>query len=438
MLPSRNSIIGVGYILKSTVKIFSKVLSVASLRHFSSYTLTAGLIPTHHFKTMDSSQPSILVVGCGITGASTAYFLRKTFGEEVNIEIWDKARGAGGRMSTNRAPDFPTVPFADMGAQYITKNISGEANEEIYSELLDEGLISPFQGIIAGLREGAETQENYVCPQGFSSIVKYFARGAECVFQRQLLSLRIHSSTEGTDEKKSEGLQRWEAIAQGSEETPSLFDAVVLTIPVPQMLQLQGDISELLQQHHTDLEAVQYSSRWALAVYYPPEAWNALVDVEWSTKYIGDCDVLRYISIEQRKRGQVGANNSYECGPTLLLHTGVPYGIKTMEEDRSQVESLMLQKLENQLQGFSSFQPLRTKMIKWRYSQVYKGFSGSPGAVLLETPSAAHPIILSGDAFSSSGFDSCIAAAQRSCNFIREQCALIEPTSCVELKTSSL
>ena len=41
------------------------------------------------------------------------------FPSNVNLTIWDKARGAGGRMSTSRSSNNSEC-IADLGAQYIS------------------------------------------------------------------------------------------------------------------------------------------------------------------------------------------------------------------------------------------------------------------------------------------------------------------------------
>ena len=63
----------------------------------------------------------ILVVGGGLTSAVTASLLSKSGHIASNLElvVWDKARGCGGRMSTSRMPSKPNCT-ADLGAQYIT------------------------------------------------------------------------------------------------------------------------------------------------------------------------------------------------------------------------------------------------------------------------------------------------------------------------------
>ena len=61
----------------------------------------------------------VLLVGSGITAAVTGALLKKQAQEQISLTIWDKARGAGGRMSTSRSPGDSEC-IADLGAQYIT------------------------------------------------------------------------------------------------------------------------------------------------------------------------------------------------------------------------------------------------------------------------------------------------------------------------------
>lgn len=62
----------------------------------------------------------LLIVGAGLTGSVTASLLRRKFPKDVlNITVWEKSRGAGGRMTTNRNPSDPRCT-ADLGAQYVS------------------------------------------------------------------------------------------------------------------------------------------------------------------------------------------------------------------------------------------------------------------------------------------------------------------------------
>lgn len=90
----------------------------------------------------------VLVVGAGITGAYTAHAIAvgaNAAKEEVEIEIWDKARGVGGRMSTKRATVEACMGGrCDTGAQYISRHPSTHGVVSIdraYEHLLQSGTL---------------------------------------------------------------------------------------------------------------------------------------------------------------------------------------------------------------------------------------------------------------------------------------------------------
>ena len=60
-----------------------------------------------------------LVIGGGISSAVTSALITEYCNpENIQICVWDKARGAGGRMSTSRSPTNSNCT-ADLGAQFI-------------------------------------------------------------------------------------------------------------------------------------------------------------------------------------------------------------------------------------------------------------------------------------------------------------------------------
>ncbi|XP_029886706.1 renalase isoform X3 [Aquila chrysaetos chrysaetos] len=169
----------------------------------------------------------VLVVGAGLTGSVCAALLR---GAALGrIAVWDKARGAGGRMSTSSsARDAACI--ADLGAQYITLETEGaEARRSFYEELLSHGVLKPLTAPIEGMvvKEGSC---NYVAPQGMSSVVKYYLKqsaGADVFYEHHVTCISLQDG-------------KWEVSRKMG--PPEQFDVVVLTMPVPQILQLQGDI----------------------------------------------------------------------------------------------------------------------------------------------------------------------------------------------------
>ncbi|KAM3913380.1 renalase isoform 2-T2 [Leptodactylus fuscus] len=330
----------------------------------------------------------ILIVGAGLTGSLCAYLLRKQLASKLQLVIWDKARGAGGRMSTSRSLSDPNCTV-DLGAQYITVTPDyAQKHKTFYDELVAKGICIPLSATVEGMvmKEGSY---NLVTPQGVSSIVKHYLSqsGADICYERHVTHINLREGS-------------WEVCRKSG--SPENFDIVVLTMPVPQILQLEGDIAKLIKEsQRRQLETVSYSSRYALGLFYET---GTQIDVPWAAKYISDNPCIRFISIDNKKRNV----ESSEVGPSIVVHTSVPFGKEHLEQEKEAVQPLILQHLESILPNLP--QPKDIKCQKWRYSQVTEPFPESPGQITLHSK----PFLLcGGDGFTHSNFDGCTASALR-------------------------
>ncbi|XP_064572668.1 renalase isoform X4 [Zonotrichia leucophrys gambelii] len=205
----------------------------------------------------------VLVVGAGLTGAAGAALLRGA--PRGQLAVWDKARGAGGRMSTTRTDRGS----ADLGAQFVTcePELAGP-RLSFYEELVTHGILKPLTAPVEGLVE-REGSRNFVAPQGISSVVKYYLEqsGAEVSYEQHVTHISLRDG-------------RWEVSRKAG--PPEQFDVVILTMPVPQILQLQGDI----------------------------------------------------------------VNKSPEMGPSVVVHTTVSFGSEHLDSDPAEVQQIILSHLQ--------------------------------------------------------------------------------------------
>ncbi|XP_042647392.1 renalase isoform X3 [Tyto alba] len=205
----------------------------------------------------------VLVVGAGLTGSACAALLRGM--APAHLVVWEKARGAGGRMSTSRS----ARGAADLGAQFVTLEPERAGPRlSFYEELLSHGILKPLTAPIEGMvvKEGSC---NYVAPQGISSVVKYYLKqsGADVFYEHHVTRISLRDG-------------KWEVSRKMGQMEQ--FDIVILTMPVPQILQLQGDI----------------------------------------------------------------VNKSPEIGPSVVVHTTVMFGSKHLDSDPAEVQQLILSHLE--------------------------------------------------------------------------------------------
>ncbi|XP_071467348.1 renalase isoform X3 [Marmota flaviventris] len=190
-----------------------------------------------------------------------------------------------------------------------------------------------------------------------------------------------------------------------------------LTSPIEGMMIKEGDcnfvapqgISSIIKHYlkesvisecqRQQLESVSYSSRYALGLFY--EA-GTKIDVPWAGQYITSNPCIRFVSIDNKKRNI----ESSEIGPSLVIHTTVPFGVTYLEHSIEDVQELIFQQLENILPGLP--QPVATKCLKWRHSQVTNAAANCPGQMTLRLKPL---LVCGGDGFTQSNFDGCITSA---------------------------
>ncbi|XP_061491382.1 renalase isoform X2 [Rhineura floridana] len=329
----------------------------------------------------------VLIVGAGLTGSLCAALLHRELPHRLlRIVLWDKARGAGGRMATSSSDHDPNC-IADLGAQYVTRMPEyAQKHRGFYEDLLTHGVLRPLTAPVEGI-EMKEGMENFVTPKGISSITKHYLKesDADIFYNHHVTHICLKD-------------KKWEVcINTGSSDQ---FDIVVLTMPVPQILQLQGDIVNIINQsQRQQLESVSYSSRYALGLFY--EA-GTQIDVPWAAQYISNNPCIRFISIDNKKRNL----ESPDIGPSVVVHTSVSFGSQHLEWDKEKVQQLILDQLKDVVPSLPK--PASIKCQRWRYSQVTKAFPGSPGQITLHMKPF---LVCGGDGFIHSNFDGCIDSA---------------------------
>lgn len=330
----------------------------------------------------------VLLVGGGLTSALTSALLRREL-PHAELVLWDKAQGAGGRMATSRSPHDPNC-VVDLGAQYISATPEyAKLHKSYYDELLSAGVLVPLTSHVEGMRTSEEGTTHYVTPKGTSSIVKHFMREANLnpKFNHHVSSIDLQDG-------------RWSVKTQSGEA--DVFDVVVLTMPVPQVLGLTGTIKELIDKDEkllSDLKSVEYSSRYALGLFFEDGAQVSLRDEGTAAQYITSNPVARFIALDNKKRAADTGS------PSVVLHTSVPFGKVNVDKTPDQVKPVLLECIKDMYPHWP--EPKAVKCQKWKFSQVTSAFPGLPGSVTL-----ADGLVVGGDGFTHSNMDGCIESAK--------------------------
>ena len=343
------------------------------------------------------------------------------------------------------------------------------AHEPLYGELVQAGVLRPMTGRIEGRRAADGGGQNYVAPAGVVSIVEHLFAGASVspVLSRRATSLR-RAPSDPSAAHPTRG--RWEVSAADGHR--QLFDGVILTQPASEMLGLleTGEAGAWLEGAgsktadgklavanlpptlaRTQLATVEYSARFALALFFHPDAASVFAShIDWTAKYVSkeEDDALVYIAIDSAKRasrtttpdpppapqtssGTDGAADGTGNGEanSLIAHTSVPFGLRTFAAGTS--EDVVCADLRRRVQALLPWLPTPSDAVlkPWRLSQVRYPIALPPDAACVElrppgtagtsgageaTPSAAEPppplLLLAGDAFSPLGsrFDGCV------------------------------
>jgi len=337
-------------------------------------------------------------VGAGLTGAVTASHLRSAM-PAATLELWEKAAAPGGRMCTKRSPLEPRTPVVDMGAQYISTTPEDlEVHHEQYSALLDGGVIRALAAPVLGCRRPKE-DKHFVAPRGMAAVVQHFVGRAKPRVRTQTLVESISSAPEGG----------WEVSAGDVRER---FDRVVITIPVPQMLNLGGDLLPAIDGVaglRTALDSVRYSARFCLAAFFPADSRLALPGQDVAREvsdapcgmYVHRQDVpFCFVAVDTARRG-VGSQD----GISVLAHTSHAWGQQHIEATREEMLPVLRQHLMQLFPEWPS--PVAALCHKWRYSQVQTGPGLGEGAI-----EVAPGLVLTGDAFTHSHVTGCLQAAR--------------------------
>ena len=141
---------------------------------------------------------------------------------------------------------------------------------------------------------------------------------------------------------------------------------VLVTVPVPQFLNDVSVTPKISDTLLAELQAIQYSNRFALSCFY-----NSNIDL--GTEFVGGYTypgAIRYWSVDNKKRDVTG-------GTSLLLHTMTDF-----HPDQTIAEAMPF--LRDELKKLFPNCPEPDEIVghKWKYSQPSRSMVNHPGAFI--------------------------------------------------------
>lgn len=230
--------------------------------------------------------------------------------------------------------------------------------------------------------QSAADNENYVCSSGTASVVKHLLRDIRNIsFNKRVASISV--TVDG----------RINVVPEGQNDG-DIFDVVVSTIPVPQLLQLEN-VDNILQtlgncdsevKSHEHIEVIRwlstpsgdpnlkekltqvsYTSRYALGLFYNEKL--AVVPTDSSINFVDGNPVIRYWTLEDEKR-KLGETNGSETS-AAVVHTSVSFGAEYIDRNAQDVQEILLKSVAETCKSLQGKDPEFVKCHKWRYSQVH-------------------------------------------------------------------
>ncbi len=271
---------------------------------------------------------TIAIVGAGMAGLSAAEVLR---GRGEHVRLFDKGRGAGGRMATRRTSLFGTDITFDHGAQYFTARSDGF--RAAVSSWLDAGVAAPWNEDSAP----ASAPHRYVGAPGMNSILKAMAAPLDVSWGAEVKSL-----VGGPSDWR---LRFADGSASGS------FKKVIVAVPAEQAAVLLAD-------------AVPELAASARKVRSEP-CWSAMLAYEQPTGIVSlsfepEDGPLSWTARNSSKFGRTDAE-------TWVLHARPDWSRKYLEAKPEAVAAHLVESFREQTGAGA---PEFFEAHRWRYARV--------------------------------------------------------------------
>ena len=318
----------------------------------------------------------VVVIGAGMAGLTAADELRKA---GVSTIVLDKGRVPGGRMATR------TIEGAsfDHGAQHFS--VRSDRFRDKVDELRELGVVAEWYKAESWTTPGLGAEARLIGTGGMRRIPEHLASGLDV---RNAITIdRLHPTGDGYAAVADN-----HAVAHGS--------AVVLTAPVPQLLQLlaNSDLSPEADVRR-QLESVQYNpSLTVMAVLDRP---SGLPEGHLAQPATG----VAWLADNQDK----GVSKL----PAITIHSTAEFASAHLDEDRRTWARLLTDRVAPLVEG----QIVNATAHRWRYAEPQTTFDS--GAVDLDI---AGPVVLAGEVFAGAkvegAFLSGLAAAEAILNTV--------------------
>ena len=288
------------------------------------------------------SPTRVAIIGAGLSGLMAARTLKD---HGIDVQIFEKSRGVGGRMATRRIDDQNSN--FDHGAQYFT--VRDDRFRRYVESWRHQGLVARWpdpalgadQSIVV-LKEGGVVSQSSVGMR----YVGVPAMNVICKHLGEDLNVRKQTRVTRVTHVES-GLQLFDEHG----EDLGCFEQAVLSIPAEQAAMLLDDDSEMTDA----LSQIQMNPCWAVMA-----GFEKPITDQWVGAFVHD-SLLSWVARNSTKPGR---NKKSEH---LILHANADWTAAHWDAPAEEVASLMLQEFWR-VSGVTPQTPDHLRGHRWKYA----------------------------------------------------------------------
>lgn len=281
------------------------------------------------------NRQKIAIIGAGISGIILAQELNKFY----DVEIFEKSRGVGGRISTRRDGDFTF----DHGAQ--TFCIRTKTFADFLAPLIQDKIISPWQGNCVTISQSGKitprilSEEHFTANPTMNNLCKHLAQG-----------LDIKASTHVTTINKNHN--KWH-LQDDKNNNLGEFDFLISTAPPVQTLKL---LENFLPSPNL-IESASMHPCFALMI-----GFNKKINLDWIFAKVENSPI-KLISHNSSKAGRRSDLT------TFVIHSKSNWATKNITRNIAEIQQELLTQFEK-LTKINCKDAAYIQTHLWRYALV--------------------------------------------------------------------
>jgi len=290
------------------------------------------------------------IIGAGMAGLSLASMLRQS---GQTVEVFEKSRGVGGRMSTRHTP-YASI---DHGCQFLGSRTP--EFEKFLDPLIEIGLLETWTpriihlngerknplkqmepGLERCLKDAALLMEEMLVPVGdMNALCKYLARDVNIRFSTRITHL-------------CPGRSGWELYAGDHNEALGFYDWVILTAPPAQ----SRDLLPECFKHRAEISKIEMNPCMAVLI-VPAKP----LDLDFDVAEISN-SILSWVALNHKKPGRGGH-------PALIGHCDYRYSRQVLEQNPEDLKEPLFTEMNRLLGGAIGSDCHEVSVHRWRYAQ---------------------------------------------------------------------